>query len=62
MTGYATFITRGTQIHVKGKGSVQPGLAALLGRGNGYRLGREPNVTPERWREKHAENRTARAE
>ena len=62
VTGYATFITRGAQIHVKGRGSVKPERAALLGRSNGYRLGREPNVTPERWRGKHTLNGTTRAE
>ena len=61
VTGYATFKTRGTRIHVKGKGSVQPELAALLGRRSGYRIGREPNVTPERWRGKQADSAEARA-
>ena len=61
VTGYATFITGGAQIHVKGQGSVQPKLAVLLGRRNGYRLGREQNATPERWRGKQADSGGAQA-
>ena len=50
VTGYAIFINGNTRVCIKGNRSVKTEFATLLARANGYRHGREPNVTPERWK------------